>query len=228
MAECEVTVRGSLLGTSKRGPPTWHWHPMWPPWGKEQETKAPPPHSNWRSRKPEEGAWALKVSSKSLQESWLPVLGVLVEWDPVVQFSADLHQTSALVHLDTTICLVIFRLVKGHPNPCGLLLFTASAFPPCTWGSESLPKTSTHCLDVRHVSEILSPQGTTPRSELVFGPHWTQCPESGISFFLRLLPEILASLLSSSGTPGIMPQMPVSSSKRQEEPLLSNSSAFSA
>lgn len=70
------------------------------------------------------------------------------------------------------------------------------------------------------------PRAPLQCSGLGSGPHWTQClSEWHFSSFPSL--KDASSSPSSSETPGIISWMKVGSYKRQEESLISNSSAFS-
>lgn len=117
-------------------------------------------------------------------------------------------------------CLVTLRHGKGHHNSCDLLLFMPLLSHPVRGAPKLCQYWTPLCLDFRHSSGDLSPQGTT---SVQWVRLWASLTQSLWGWYFLLS---LSSLPSSSGTPGIMSLKNFSSSTRQEEPLMSDSSAF--
>lgn len=164
--------------------------------------------------------WALEVSSKLPQESGCWCLGLCEIL--FVQVSVGLHQRQTLVYLQTTmICLVVFNKDKGILIPvvcfCSLPLLSHPAH-----GAPNLCQDWTpFCPDFRHSSGDLSPQGAT-------ATQWVRLCSSLTQWLWEWYFHLfLSSLPSSSGAPGVMSLKNVGFYVRQEEPLMSDSSAFS-
>lgn len=147
---------------------------MWPQWGKEQETKAPPTQIEGAERQEEEpgpegiiqvtgGVLAACAWSSGWVRSCCPVFGWLA---PKASPCTPWHGNDMYRHLQTR---------KRSPDPCGLLLFTASAFPLGTWGSESLPRPAPTVLVLGTSLKACHPRAPFQCNELVSRPLWTQC-----------------------------------------------------